>query len=279
MRTVIVASCGVLVLLGAVLALRWGHLEVEPRWDDGDGVSIGARIQRGLWFVDVHLAGGIAGGLLVLGPGVRLVMRLLAVTAEEQATGRRTEAEQIVGVVSLDGTLGLIIFSGIFGGLLLAAIALLLRKWLPPGRWGALSAGVLFAMIGSTRLDPLRPRNTDFELVGPKPLAILSFLVVGALSVLTIAAVAGRVSRSLPLLSRRPGAIVPYLPLVLLLPLGVIGVATVLGGAVGVVALGQRGFRKVWTSRPVLYAGRAGIALVTVAFLPSFVDDVRSILG
>ena len=53
----------------------------------------------------VGLTGGFWTGLLVTGPAVRLAMRLLAVTGGDDAQGRITEAEEVVGSVSLDGTI------------------------------------------------------------------------------------------------------------------------------------------------------------------------------
>ena len=43
-------------------------------------------------------------------------MRLLAVTAGPTAQGRITEADQVVGRISLDGTLGFIVFTSLFFG-------------------------------------------------------------------------------------------------------------------------------------------------------------------
>src|SRR5687768_11390884 len=100
----VIAVCIVAVVVGAAIALRWGHLDVVPPWntdDDGGDVDAGERLRRALWFGGVYVYAAIVSGLLVLGPGGRLVMRLLAVTAEEQAQGRRTEAEEIVGVITV----------------------------------------------------------------------------------------------------------------------------------------------------------------------------------
>jgi hypothetical protein len=59
-----------------------------------------------LWSLTVAVASGVGAGLLAAGASGRLAMRLLAVTAGADAQGRITEAEQVVGRISVDGTLG-----------------------------------------------------------------------------------------------------------------------------------------------------------------------------
>ena len=281
----VIVACIVAMAIGAVLALRWGHLDVVPPWtvDKGDegaeDVAPAERIRRVLWFAGVYVYAAIASGLLVLGPGGRLVMRLLAVTADDQAQGRRTEAEEIVGVITVDGTIGFVVFVGLFGGVLLTALYVLLRKWLPPRRWGALCVGVVFAVLFSTRLEPLRPLNADFVLVGPPWLAVTSFLAVGALTLLTMVAVAGRISRILPLVESRPGAIAPYGALVVLGPAASFILPAVVVTAIGIALLQRPGFRRWWTTDPrILRVGRVLIAAVVVFYAPSFVDDIAYIL-
>jgi len=102
----IIAVCILLMVAGAVMALRWGHLAVEPPWtvDPEAEVPAPERLRRVLWYAAIFLYGAVISGLTVLGPGGRLVMRLLAVTAGEEAQGRVTEAEEIVGRITVDGT-------------------------------------------------------------------------------------------------------------------------------------------------------------------------------
>jgi hypothetical protein len=275
----VVVVCILLVLAGAVLALRWGHLDVARPWTDEDvGGAAVERVRRGLWGAAVYLYAGVASGLLVLGPGGRLVMRLLAVTAGDDAQGRVTEAEEIVGRITVGGTIAFVIFTGLFGGIVFGVLAAGLAKWLPSGRLGALAVAAAFAVTGATRLDPLRPDNEDFTIVGPGWVSVLSFVVLGALMVLTLAAVAGRLSRTLPLVGRAPSTVVPYLPLLLLLPIGTILAPAVVVGFAGVVLLGRAGFRRWWEGRTVLMAGRAILGIAFVALLPAFVLDVAEIL-
>ena len=280
----IIVACGVAMAAGAAVALRWGHLDIVPPWSSDDApipegdVPASERLRRALWFAGVFSYAAVVSGLLVLGPGGRLVMRLLAVTAGDDSQGRVTEAEEIVGEITVDGTIGFVVFAGLIGGVLLAALYLLLRKWLPPRRWGALTVGVVFAVLFSTRFEPLRPDNEDFVLVGPAWLAVTTFLVVGALTVLTMGAVAGRVSRVLPLVEARVGTLLPYAVLIILMPAAAIVLPGVLATGIGLVLLGRADVRRLWSHPRVLLAGRLVIAAVALAFLPSFAGDVASIL-
>ena len=65
----------------------------------------------------VALIAGCVAELLVAGAGSRLVMRLLALTSRD-VEGSFTEADEVVGDISLDGTLALIVFGGLPAGLL-----------------------------------------------------------------------------------------------------------------------------------------------------------------
>ena len=278
----VIVACIVLMVVGAAIALRWGHLDVVPPWTVGDpdqDVPAPERLRRVLWFAAVFTYGAVVSGLTVLGPGGRLVMRLLAATAGDQAQGRRTEAEEIVGEITVGGTIGFVIFVGLFGGVILAGLYLLLRKRLPPNRLGALTVGLVFAVLFSTELEPLRPLNADFVLVGPAWLAVSTFLAVGALTMLTMGAVAGWVSRRLPLVETRVTALLPYAVLIIVMPAASVVAPALLGTAVGLLLLSRADFRRLWAHPRVLLVGRIAIAAVVLAFTPKFVDDIHYILS
>src|SRR5438132_336198 len=108
---------------GAVAAARWGHLAVVAPWaavpepaPAPAPADIKASAQRFLWYLDLAALSGLASGLVAAGAGGRLVMRLLAVTAGAPAQGRITEAEEVVGRITVGGTIGFIIFVGLLGG-------------------------------------------------------------------------------------------------------------------------------------------------------------------
>ncbi len=83
------------------------------------------------------------------------MMRLLAVTAGADAQGRLTEADEIVGRITVSGTLGFVVFTALFAGLASGAAYMLLRRLLPAGRAGGLAYGALLLVVAGARLDPL----------------------------------------------------------------------------------------------------------------------------
>ena len=109
--------------------------------------------------------GGLAGflaGVVVLGFGSRIAMRVVAMLNPE-ATGNLTDAGEIVGTITLGGTVALIVFGGGFGGLFTAGLWVFLRERLP----GRLTlriplAGVLATLVGSLGL--IDAGNDDFRL-------------------------------------------------------------------------------------------------------------------
>src|SRR5687768_14028322 len=107
-------ACGVLVAIGMVLIVAWGDEDVHapPRNAETTSGPLPARlvIRRYLWRTALVFGCGAGAGVLMAGAGGRLVMRLLAFTAPEAAQGRITEADEIVGQISMDGTTGFIIF-------------------------------------------------------------------------------------------------------------------------------------------------------------------------
>src|SRR6478609_5139483 len=132
-------AVGAVLLVGVTLTLWWGGSAYVP-WplgaDTGPEAASGAigrpsvrtvalRYVRG---VAIALVGGFWAGALVTGPAIRLIMRLLAVTAGDAAQGRITEADEVVGKINLDGTLALFIFGGILPAMLSGAIYVLVRR-------------------------------------------------------------------------------------------------------------------------------------------------------
>ena len=282
----VIVVCTLLVLTGLVAAVRWGGLTVQPPSPpapDAAGPTapppIGLVVRRYLWYLAVAVASGVSAGLLAAGAGGRLVMRLLAVTAGPDAQGRLTEADQVVGRISVDGTLGFVVFTGLFVGLVTGVLYLLVRRWLPAGRAAGLAYGALLLVVAGTRLDPLRPGNPDFDLVGPGWVSVAAFATLVVFHGVLVAALAARVSRAVPLLSARPRAIVAHAPLLLLLPLGsavlllaVVGVMVALASQVPAVVA-------AWRDRRLVTVGRVALAAVAVVALPGFASAVVDLLG
>jgi hypothetical protein len=283
----VIVVCIMLVLAGLVAVVRWGALAVEPPPAPGPDTSdptgappVGLVVRRYLWYLAVTMAAGATAGILAAGAGGRLVMRLLAVTAGADAQGRITEAEEIVGRITVDGTIGFVVFTGLFVGLPSAAGYLLLRRWLPAGRAAGLAYGILLLVVAGTRLEPLRRGNPDFDLVGPGWVAVLAFTALVVFHGALVAALAGRLSRAVPLLAAQPRAIAVYAPL-LLLALPGPAVALVLIGVGGGVVLVSRipAMVAAWHSRPVVTVGRVGLAVAALMAVPGFASALVDIMG
>lgn len=278
----VVVVCALLMAVGAVAAARWGHLAVVAPWTAAPEPAppdIKASARRFLWHLDLVVLSGLASGLMAAGPGGRLVMRLLAVTAGDQAQGRLTEAEEVVGRITVGGTIGFIIFVGLFGGLAIGGVYLLLRRWLPPARMGAMAFGAFLLLVFATRIEPLRADNPDFRLVGPGWLALVAFGSLALFHALVLAAIAGRLSRSLPVVSRQSRTVAAYLPLLLLLLTGPFLLALMAGAALVTMALRRPAFGAWWRSAAVVTAGRVVLAGVTVVAFPGFLRAVQHIFG
>jgi MFS family permease len=140
------------------------------------------------------LAGGLVGGL-----GGRLLMRVAALLNPD-ATGRLTENGEVVGAITLNGTLALIIFGGLLGGMAAGIVWVVVSPWLPGrGRTrGLLAAGVTLGLGGSFLV---RSNNTDFLVLEPDPLLVALLLGLVAL----IGAATAWFDEALERRLRRPG--------------------------------------------------------------------------
>ena len=109
---------------------------------------------------------GLTAGILIGGIGGRLFMRIAGAASGERGAGMQTEAGFTVGEITLGGTVFLIIFIGIFSGVLGAAIYLAFRPWLAwAGRWRGLVFGVVLFGFASATSDIMNPDNIDFFIL------------------------------------------------------------------------------------------------------------------
>ncbi len=276
---IIMIACGVLLVCGLLAAVRWSGLPVTtpPAWEGAARLPVAEVVRRYVWWLAVATVAGLGAGLLVAGAGGRLVMRLLAITSPE-SRGQLTEADEVVGQISLEGTLGLIVFGGLFAGILSSLLYLLIRRWLPSGRLGGMTFGLLLLLLFSTRIEPVRADNIDFILVGPPWLAVLTFSALALLHGLAVVALAGRYSRSLPALSRRPSTLLRYSPVLLLFVLLPVGVLAVAVGVVVVIWSRLPALPDAWSAR-VLMGGRVLIGLAALVALPGFVMAISDVLA
>lgn len=305
---VLLAVLGLLMVVGVVLTIAWGSRCYRP-WAEVRGSSTGeARephdgapaapahpteldapilpvreaIHRYVRGLAIALVAGFWSGFLFTGSAMRLIMRLLGATSGESARGSVTEADQIVGDIDFNETLGLHIFGGILPGLLSGGLYLLVRRWLPAGRLGGVAFGALHLIIAATRLDPLRPENPDFDLLGPGWLSVLTFGLATVVHGMAVAAFANRFSASFP----SPERGVPPLPVLLvlapailiLIPGAALMVPVLAGLALSVAAGRTRGLAPLLASRPILVGGRIALGLLALVFFPGMIDDLHDII-
>lgn len=278
------AVLGVLLLVGIVLTLRWNGTDYEP-WEPSAGPDEGvrgtaARYLRGL---AIGVTAGFWTGALLTGPAMRLIMRLLAVTAGAEAQGRITEAEEVVGNINLGGTLGLYIFGGILPGLVSGVAYIAFRRLLPNGRWAGPAFGALHLVLLATRLDPLRADNPDFDIVGPGWLSALTFGLASIAHGMAVVALANRYSRSFPPAGadRRTKAkvIAPLVPAALIFLPGVAVLGLVAVGLVLTLVLSRvPPLVAAVRSRAAVTVGRVAIAVLVAVTLPGTLGSLRDVV-
>ncbi len=280
----VVVVCLALLVVGILAIIRWGSLDWRPPPvpDGADAHRPAIVVRRYLWMLSILMWTTVITAILIVGPAARLAMRLLAATAGAAAQGKETEAGEIVGRITVGGTIGIFVFVGVFGAVLSVFAFLCLRNWLPRGRLGGLVLGAFLLIVAGSRIEPLRAENVDFDVVGPGWLAIVVFFAMALVQGMAVQAVAVRVSRSLPLPGKRLREIVPHAPLLLLIPGFAIGVFAIIGGVIAVLvtlALSRMRASQILSSKRVLLAGRLIVAVVTVVALPGFVMAVIDIAG
>ncbi len=152
-------------------------------------------------------------------------------------------------------------------------------RWLPWGRVAGLAYGGLLLIVASTRIEPLRRDNPDFDIVGP---GWLSVVVFGALAVahgMLVAALAGRYRRIVPLLSRNVRSIAAHAPLLLVAPVAAVLVPVILVGAVPVLVSRVPPLVLRLRSQRLTVPGRVALVAVVVVALPGLMSSATDILN
>lgn len=271
--------CGAMLLIGLVFGVRWSNLPFEapppieaPSWAEV--------ARRYVWYCSLLIAGGIAAGLSVMGAGGRLAMRLLAATSPDSAQGQITEADEIVGEITVDGTIGFIVFIGIVGGVMAAAIYLVVRRLLPPGRLGGLAFGAALLIVLGTTVDPLRDENPDFDVVGPDWLSVLVFTAMALALGVVLAGFMARLSAWLPLPSMARATLVRYLPVAAVAAFGFsVTLALVLLGVLVVVATRWTRLLDAVRSSTAIRVGRIALLALVAVSLPGAIVSIANILS
>ncbi|XGX77297.1 hypothetical protein LQK93_00066 [Terrabacter sp. BE26] len=273
-------GCAALLLIAAGAGWRWrGYSLAVPAWQRYELAGTAGRAQALVWFVAVALLSGLAVGVFVVGPAGRLAMRLLAVTSPD-AQGRITEAEQVVGQISLSGTVGFVLFVGVPFGLAAGLGYALASFVVPRGLGGGAVFGASALVLVGATVDPLRGDNPDFAIVGPGWLSVATFFLMAVLTGALTAPVAGRIAAALGRPTRWWWLWLP--PLSLFATAALTVVSAVAGGVVvGCLVLLATLLLPRWSLVVRHRATRAVQAIVSVAVLvsiPGFVSALAAIV-
>ena len=267
MRTenlIIIGLAMVAVAFSAVAILRWGRLPIQAsaRSDNGIDSRWRYRLVGPLRSLGSVCSAGIICGVIVAGFLGRFVMRVLAATSGDGAQGLLTDADEVVGEITLDGTIGFIVFVGIGAGAITAIMLLIVRPWLHvSGATAGVIAGLVpLALLGGSDFSS---ENRDFSILSPTWLAVGLILSGTVLFGAALGSVAARLQqtangdsrfRNLPILGVIPFVLVP--PFLVGLVVYVVGRASLPGRLSAV--LEQRTIQLVGR---VLIAGLVGLLL------------------
>lgn len=156
--------------------------------------------------------GGFAGllvGVVLGGLGGRLVMRLAAVLVPD-ANGAITENGNVIGRITFEGSLALVLFVGLFAGALAGSVWVVIRPWLPAGvvARGLVAAPIAIALGTRALVDDA---NLDFAVLAHDPIVIVTLVLLIAAFGPALAAVDQVLDRHLPHpVSHRGGAALAY---------------------------------------------------------------------
>ncbi len=190
-KVVVTTICSLGVVLAFSLVLVWRDTTAAAATGIAGDEPLRTRLVEGLRVASAVSAAGVVGGVLTFGLGGRLMMRVLAATSPD-ATGFITDAEERVGEVTTGGTIGLVMFLGLFTTLP-TGVYVLSRRWFPKR---SVAAGLLAGGIGGGLLvrpsGLLDPENRDFHILSPTWLAVLLCVGLVVLGSMTVAILVDR---------------------------------------------------------------------------------------
>lgn len=261
--------------LAATLAWRWRRLPllaISPPAAD----TPGSAALDGVRTLAAVMASGVLAGALVPGLGARLVMRILAATSGRSAQGTITAADQVVGEITSGGTLAVVFFVGILGGVGTALAFMIVRQWMPTtaGPTGVVIGILLLGTLGVT--DALSPDNRDFTILRPTWLAVTLVVAVALLFGVTFAAFAARLTAGMPTMSRRPSSIASHAALIIfMIPLLFISAA---GYVTGRAVLRGRLVATI-TSPAVQRVGHTAVGVATILATAAIIRAIVEIVS
>lgn len=206
----------VVLIIGLRATMAPPPLALDPESSTLDRVRVMAARGTGA------LVGSLTAGVLVMGFGGRLMMRVLAATSSDAVQGAITDMEAVVGRVTVGGTVGFVLFVGAGTGVIGWLARLALRRWLPHR---SLVAGLVAAGIGAGLFarpsSLLEPTNEDFAILSPDWLAV--GLILGLIAtfgmVLAILSDLGAARWPVPQSPAQTIWLAPLLPILLMPPI------------------------------------------------------------
>ncbi len=145
------------------------------------------------------LAGAIAGGI-----GSRIAMRIVTIIGGESIRGMLTENGNVVGEITREGTVFLILLGGVFAGIPGGLLYVLIRRWIPgTGLWKGLAYGS-FLLLAFGSWPPIlflesaviEAENVDFSIFVSPLLAIGLFALLFPLYGLVLVPIVERLDRT-----------------------------------------------------------------------------------
>ena len=227
------------------------------------------------WITLGIVAGGI-GGLVVGGVGGRLAMLLLRLTSSNSVKGVISDDGFVIGRIDLGGTAQLLLLTaglGAIAGVIVVAGRPFFPKRGMPIAWGVAGAIIVGAIIVDSE-------GVDFNLLGPKPLAVALFIAIPGVGAFLIAWLV-EVFRPWWWENRRRtiiAAVAAVPALLAFVALVVPIVATVMIGAAWLIALRAEDVRTLNNARPVRIAALSVFALLVALGLNGLVRDFRDVL-
>jgi len=176
---------------------------------------------------------GLAAGLIVGGFGGRIAMRISgAMTDPGLASFARTENGNAIGEVTLGGTFAMFVFGAMVPSLAAGVLYGALRPWLAPlGAWRGPAFGLALLALGGSLI--LEPTNFDFRRFGSPQVNVLTFATLIVLLGVAVAWTAEMLERRT---ARERYRFLPWIGILLVLPLAAGSVVTVIEAALEIAA-------------------------------------------
>ena len=173
---------------------------------DPAGTLGGAEVVRG---VAIGGLAGVMAGILVIGVGGRLVMRAIALLNPDDM-GRITSADEVIGRITLDGSMFFIVFFGAIGGAVAAVVWVAVAEWIP-GRGAARAVATGLVGVALSAFLVVRADELDFTVVEPLSAIVLLIGLVGLFGI-ALTLIDEQLRRRLPAVTPgRAGALLVYL--------------------------------------------------------------------